>query len=67
VPNIARDTAQKHAAYYTVTYEGSPVLLGAHLRRGKNRSLIRVYMYVDNGNKTIVIGKIDDHGPDRTS
>jgi hypothetical protein len=24
-------------------------------------------MYVDNANKTIVIGKIDDHGPDRTS
>ena len=67
VPNIARDTAQKHAAYYTVTYEGKPVLLGAHLRRGKNRSLIRTYMYVDNVNKTIVIGKIDDHGPDRTS
>jgi hypothetical protein len=67
VPNIARDTAQKHAAYYTVTYEGKPVLLGAHLRRGKNRSLIRIYMYVDNVNKTIVIGKIDDHGPDRTS
>ena len=67
VPNIARDTAQKHAAYYTVTYEGKPVLLGAHLRRGKNRSLIRIYMYVDNANKTIVIGKIDDHGPDRTS
>jgi hypothetical protein len=43
------------------------VLLGAHLRRGKNRSLIRIYMYVDNANKTIVIGKIDDHGPDRTS
>jgi hypothetical protein len=67
VPNIARDTAQKHAAYYTVTYDGKPVLLGAHLRRGKNRSLIRIYMYVDNANKTIVIGKIDDHGPDRTS
>ncbi len=67
VPNIARDTAQKHAAYYTVTYEGKPVLLGAHLRRGKNRSLIRIYMHVDNANKTIVIGKIDDHGPDRTS
>jgi len=67
VPNVSRDTAQKHAAYYTVTYEGTPVLLGAHLRRGKNRSLIRVYMYVDNTNKTIVIGKVDDHGPDRTS
>jgi hypothetical protein len=24
-------------------------------------------MYVDNVNKTIVIGKIDAHGPDRTS
>ena len=65
--NISEDTAQKYASYYTVVYDGKPVLLGAHLRRGKNQSLIRVYMHVDTANKKIVIGKVDRHGPDRTS
>jgi hypothetical protein len=65
--NISEDTAQKYAGYYTVVYDGKPVLLGAHLRRGKNQSLIRIYMHIDSANKKIVIGKVDRHGPDRTS
>jgi regulator of replication initiation timing len=65
--NISEYTAHRYASYYTVTYEGRQVLLGAHLRRGKNQSLIRIYMHIDTAKKQIVIGKVDRHGPDRTS
>lgn len=67
VPSIGESTAQKHADYYLATWHGEFVPLRAHLRRGRGTRLIRVYLYVDDATKTIVVGKVDRHGPDRTS
>jgi len=67
VPSIGEDTAQKHTDYYVATWQGGFVPLRAHLRRGRGTRLIRVYLHVDSATKSIVVGKVDRHGPDRTS
>ncbi|MBU6202342.1 MAG: hypothetical protein KJS90_10175 [Acidobacteria bacterium] len=67
VPSIGESTAQKHADYYLATWHGEFVPLRAHLRRGRGTRLIRVYLYVDDATKSIVVGKVDRHGPDRTT
>jgi hypothetical protein len=59
---IGENTAQKYAADYTAVYLGKPVLLQAHLKRGKRTNITRIYMHVDNANKTIVIGLVVAHG-----
>jgi hypothetical protein len=67
IPNIGEDTAQKYPDFYTMTWENKPVLLGAHLRRGRGTQLFRIYMHIDFAHQIIVIGKVVRHGPDRTS
>ena len=67
VPSIGESTAQKHADYYVATWQGAFVPLRAHLRRGRGTRLIRVYLHVDAATKSIVVGKVDRHGPDRTT
>jgi len=67
VPTIGEDTAHRHADYYFATWNGRIVPLRAHLRRGKFARMIRVYLHVDPATKTIVVGKIDRHGPDSTT
>jgi hypothetical protein len=67
IPNIGEDTAQKYPDFYTMTWESKPVLLGAHLRRGRGTQLFRIYLHIDFANQIIVIGKVVRHGPDRTS
>ena len=59
---IGENTAQKYGADYTAVYLGKPVLLQAHLKRGKRTNITRIYMHVDNANKTIVIGLVVAHG-----
>ena len=60
-PDIGENTAQKNAAVYTAVYLGEPVLLKAHLRRGKGRNITRIYMHVDKASKTFVIGQVVSH------
>jgi len=67
VANISENTAQKHAAWYSTQWQGRPVLLAAHLRRGRGQYTVRVYMHVDTDSRTIVIGKVVRHGPDSTT
>lgn len=67
VPSIGESTAQKHSDYYLATWHGEFVPLRAHLRRGRGTRLIRTYLYVDDATKSIVVGKVDRHGPDRTT
>ncbi|CAB4785738.1 unannotated protein [freshwater metagenome] len=68
VPNIGEGTSQKHADFYSIIWNGKPVLLSAHLARGTGGNQIsRIYMHIDQTLKTIVIGKVVRHGPDRTS
>jgi hypothetical protein len=59
--DIGENTAQKNAADYTAVYLGEPVLLKAHLKRGKGRNITRIYMHVDNASKTFVIGQVVSH------
>ncbi len=68
VPNIGVSTSQKHSDFYSIIWNGKPILLSAHLARGTGGNQIsRIYMYVDQSLMTIVIGKVVRHGPDRTS
>ncbi len=68
VPNIGVSTSQKHSDFYSIIWNGKPVLLSAHLARGTGGNQIsRIYMHIDQNLKTIVIGKVVRHGPDRTS
>ncbi|MFM7124518.1 MAG: hypothetical protein ACKOXW_04465 [Actinomycetes bacterium] len=66
-PRISEDTHHRHGEWYSALYKNKQIHIGAHLRRGKNRTLIRIYMYVDTAEKSIVIAKIVRHGPDSTS
>ena len=66
-PSIGEDAARRHADYYCATWNGRLVPLRAHLRRGKFARMIRVYLHVDAETKTIVVGKVDRHGPDGTT
>lgn len=66
-PRISEDTHHRYGDWYTVTYKNRQVHIGAHLRRGKNRTLIRMYMHIDTSEKSVVIAKIVRHGPDSTS
>ena len=66
-PRISEDTHHRYGDWYTAMYKNRQVHIGAHLRRGKNRTLIRMYMHIDTSEKTIVIAKIVRHGPDSTT
>ena len=66
-PRISEDTHHRHGEWYSALHKNKQIHIGAHLRRGKNRTLIRIYMHVDAAEKSIVIAKIVRHGPDSTS
>jgi len=66
-PRISEDTHHRHGEWYSALHKNKQIHIGAHLRRGKNRTLIRIYMHVDTAEKSIVIAKIVRHGPDSTS
>ena len=66
-PRISEDTHHRHGEWYSAMHKNQQIHIGAHLRRGKNRTLIRIYMHVNTVEKTIVIAKIVRHGPDSTS
>lgn len=66
-PSIGEDAARRYPEYYSATWNGRVVPLRAHLRRGKFARMIRVYLHVDPETKTIVVGKVDRHGPDGTT
>ena len=66
-PRISEDTHHRHGEWYSAMHKNQQIHIGAHLRRGKNRTLVRIYMHVDTAEKSIVIAKIVRHGPDSTS
>lgn len=57
---ISYTAATRHAAEYTRTYNGEQIMLGPHIARGTGpaSAVLRIYWYVDDGARRIVIGHI---------
>ena len=60
------DDAKRRSADYQRTYQGRPVMLGPHFRRG-GRQLLRVYCYLDETARRVVVGHVGGHLADRTT
>jgi hypothetical protein len=67
VTGISENASQKYAADYTITHAGSTIMLGPHIRHGRNRTLLRIYLHVDESARTIVVGKVTRHLRDDTA
>jgi hypothetical protein len=67
VPGISENAAQKYAADYTITHAGNALMLGPHIRHGRNRTLLRIYLHVDDHSRTILVGKVTRHLRDDTA
>ena len=67
VPGISENASQKYAHDYTITHAGNPLMLGPHIRHGRNRTLLRIYLHVDDESRTIIVGKVTRHLRDDTA
>ena len=67
VPDISENARQKYADDYTITHDGRKVLLGPHVRSGRRRNLLRIYLHVDETTKTMLVGKVTRHLEDSTT
>lgn len=59
----------RQSGHYHRTYGGRTITLGPHLKLGAGSSehCLRIYWYVDNAEKKVLIGHIGDHLPDAGS
>ena len=60
------DDARHKSSDYLAIYEGRPITLGPHFRRGRQNP-VRVYCYLDEANRRVVVGDVRQHLPDRTT
>ena len=67
VAGISENAEQKYGADYTITHNGKQYMLGPHVRHGRGRTLLRIYLHVDETTKTILVGKVTRHLEDSTS
>jgi hypothetical protein len=67
VPDISENARQKYADDYTITHEGRKIVLGPHVRSGRRRHLLRIYLHVDEAKKTMLVGKVTRHLEDSTT
>ena len=67
VAGISDDAEQKFGADYTISHNGRTIVLGPHVRHGRGRTLLRIYLHVDGGTKSMIVGKVTRHLEDRTS
>jgi len=67
VPDISDNAKQKYIDDYTITHDGKKFLLGPHVRSGRRRNLLRIYLHVDETAKTMLVGKVTRHLEDSTS
>jgi hypothetical protein len=67
VPDISENARQKYVDDYTITHEGKKIVLGPHVRSGRRRHLLRIYLHVDEANKTMLVGKVTRHLEDSTT
>ena len=57
---------QKYAEDYRRSYMGRPIMLGPHFRRD-GRQLVRVYCFLDEEERRVVVGHVGRHLRDRTT
>lgn len=67
VAGISENAEQKFGADYTITHNGKTVVLGPHVRHGRGRTLLRIYLHVDEATKTMLVGKVTRHLEDSTT
>ena len=67
VPDISENAKQKYADDYTITHEGRKILLGPHVRSGRRRNLLRIYLHIDEATKSMLVGKVTRHLEDSTT
>jgi hypothetical protein len=66
VRDVSDTAKRKHARDYERAYRGRKVLLGPHVRRG-GRQLLRIYCYLDDERRTVVVGHVGGHLGDTTT
>lgn len=67
VAGISENAEQKFGADYTITHNGKMVVLGPHVRHGRGRTLLRIYLHVDEATKSMLVGKVTRHLEDSTT
>jgi hypothetical protein len=67
VTGISENASQKYAYDYTIAHAGGTLMLGPHIRHGRNRTLLRIYLHVDDASRTIIVGKVTRHLRDDTA
>lgn len=67
VAGISENAEQKYGADYTITHNGKQYMLGPHVRHGRGRTLLRIYLHVDETTKTMLVGKVTRHLEDSTT
>ena len=66
VRDVSITAKQKFAEDYQRSYRGRPIMLGPHLRRD-GRQLVRVYCFLDEVERRVVVGHVGRHLRDRTT
>jgi hypothetical protein len=66
VRDVSLSAKQKYADDYRRSYKGRPIMLGPHFRRD-GRQLVRVYCYLDEESRRVVVGHVGRHLRDRTT
>ena len=67
VAGISENAEQKFGSDYTITHNGKTIVLGPHVRHGRGRTLLRIYLHVDEATKSMLVGKVTRHLEDSTS
>ncbi|HEX7300089.1 MAG TPA: hypothetical protein VF257_13915 [Solirubrobacteraceae bacterium] len=63
---ISQTARTRYRAHYEMTHEGATVMMGPHLRIGSGWSpahCARIYWYVDEKNRKLIIGHVGKHLP----
>ncbi len=66
VRDVSASAKQKYAEDYQRSYLGRPIMLGPHFRRD-GRQLVRVYCFLDEEERRVVVGHVGRHLRDRTT
>ena len=66
VRDVSASAKQKYAEDYMRSYLGRPIMLGPHFRRD-GRQLVRVYCFLDEEQRRVVVGHVGRHLRDRTT
>jgi hypothetical protein len=66
VRDVSASAKQKYGEDYQRQYHGRPIMLGPHFRRD-GRQLVRVYCYLDEQERRVVVGHVGRHLRDRST